>query len=895
MTIKDCIDIVDNIKPNQYTIKDKVMWLSFIEAIIINEVLKTHEGYDGRYDNFEGYTEDKLSVTLIVPSPYDRLYTAYLKMKIDQENGETARYNNSAVLYNSYMQEYRKHYNKTHMPIDTIGRRDVMPPKKTTVGLSDAEYENLKRDIIAELSEDVAQQTSDDKIQAVVKTYMDNNAEMFKGKDGTDGTDGEDGTDGVSCTHSWNGTTLTVHSASGTSSANLKGAKGEPGKDGYTPQKGIDYNDGYTPIKGIDYFDGKDGEDGEDGLTPVKGVDYHDGYSPVRGVDYWTDNDKAEVIAEASAGIEDIVDNRFSEIKVDVANRLVEQDAIIATKADKKYVESTKADIVAMVEQEIAEVNTDTNTELSKKADRDYVDAKDVRMVSYADQKADEAETEAKAYTDEVKADIEQALDRKADIVYTDNGIAKAKEEAITNANAYTDSMKETIDEELVKKASIAYVDEKDAEAKEYTDTAKTTAISEAKGYTDAKVTDAIAESKEYTDVAIAEVKTVIPETANGLKETATGEIVQLNVSPIPHTVNVKVKSKNLIPYPFSCAEVTRNEITFTPNADQTVTFNGKATINTSFAVISANSSVKSEKGKTYTISHSGVFPNSSYITLSILDDKGTTVQNVRSSNGGTTFVSQVDGRFTLAFVIVAGATFDNVTFTIQLEEGDTATEFAKYVDPTTAILTRCKKNLIPYPHYSTSIKNDVFGWTDNGDGTVTANGTPSNNLYYYGIELSLPVLIKAGTYVFSGCPVGGSSATYNITFGWRKNIGDTRKSIRDDGEGVIYTFTEDVYVDCVLVVRPDVTVSNLVFKPMIRLASIVNGEFEVYNAENFAPSEDASYEIESISPMMTLLTDKANTIVEVEYNQDICAFKENVTNTIAQLKQAIIELGGTV
>ena len=195
MTIKDCIDIVDNIKPNQYTIKDKVMWLSFIEAIIINEVLKTHEGYDGRYDDFEGYTEEKLSVTLIVPSPYDRLYTAYLKMKIDQENGETARYNNSAVLYNSYMQEYRKHYNKTHMPLDTIDKRDVMPPRKTSVGLSDAEYENLKRDIIAELSETITAQTADDKIQAVVKTYMDNNAMMFKGKPGNDGDTPQKGVD----------------------------------------------------------------------------------------------------------------------------------------------------------------------------------------------------------------------------------------------------------------------------------------------------------------------------------------------------------------------------------------------------------------------------------------------------------------------------------------------------------------------------------------------------------------------------------------------------------------------------------------------------------------------------------------------------------------------------
>ena len=29
MTIKECIDLVDNVKPNQYSIEDKVAWLSF--------------------------------------------------------------------------------------------------------------------------------------------------------------------------------------------------------------------------------------------------------------------------------------------------------------------------------------------------------------------------------------------------------------------------------------------------------------------------------------------------------------------------------------------------------------------------------------------------------------------------------------------------------------------------------------------------------------------------------------------------------------------------------------------------------------------------------------------------------------------------------------------------
>lgn len=54
-----------------------------------------------------------------------------------------------------------------------------------------------------------------------------NGKDGTNGKDGVNGIDGKDGADGVSCTHSWNGTTLTVTSASGTSSADLKGAKGD--------------------------------------------------------------------------------------------------------------------------------------------------------------------------------------------------------------------------------------------------------------------------------------------------------------------------------------------------------------------------------------------------------------------------------------------------------------------------------------------------------------------------------------------------------------------------------------------------------------------------------------------------------------------------------------------
>lgn len=275
MTIKDCIDIVDNLKPNQYTIRDKVMWLSFIEEIIINEVLKTHEGYDGRYDNFEGYTEDKLFVTLIVGSPYDRLYTAFLTMKIDETNGETQRYNNSKTLYNTYMSEYRKYYNRTHMPISAIGKRDIMPPKKTSVGLSDAEYENIKKDLTNTLTEMLYSMTSDDKLRDIVNRFVQDNIQMLKGKDGRDGVDG---------------------------------------KDGYTPQKNIDYFDGkpgaafkysdFTPeqlenLRGPEGKKGKKGDQGErgpQGNDGGKGDKGEDGYTPIKGIDYFTEDDIASIL-----------------------------------------------------------------------------------------------------------------------------------------------------------------------------------------------------------------------------------------------------------------------------------------------------------------------------------------------------------------------------------------------------------------------------------------------------------------------------------------------------------------------------------------------------------------------------------------------------------------------
>lgn len=67
------------------------------------------------------------------------------------------------------------------------------------------------------------------------------------GAAGPQGPKGDDGSDGASCTHSWNGTVLSVTSASGTSSADLVGPQGPQGATGATGPAGAD-GTVFTPV-----------------------------------------------------------------------------------------------------------------------------------------------------------------------------------------------------------------------------------------------------------------------------------------------------------------------------------------------------------------------------------------------------------------------------------------------------------------------------------------------------------------------------------------------------------------------------------------------------------------------------------------------------------------------
>jgi hypothetical protein len=113
MTIIEAINGIDTIKPNKYTTEQKIEWLKKLDGLLKEQVIDTHEG--GR-DIVIGENYNENDTELIVSAPHDELYIHYLAMKIDFANNEYRKYNNSASMYNESLLEFKKWYNREHMP-----------------------------------------------------------------------------------------------------------------------------------------------------------------------------------------------------------------------------------------------------------------------------------------------------------------------------------------------------------------------------------------------------------------------------------------------------------------------------------------------------------------------------------------------------------------------------------------------------------------------------------------------------------------------------------------------------------------------------------------------------------------------------------------------------------
>lgn len=116
-------------------------------------------------------------------------------------------------------------------------------------------------------------------------------------------------------------------------------------------------------------------------------------------------------------------------------------------------------------------------------------------------------------------------------------------------------------------------------------------------------------------------------------------------------------------------------------------------------------------------------------------------------------------------------------------------------------------KNILPYPYYNTTKTQLGITFTDNGDGSITANGTATGDAEF--------VLAESSPYedldviCISGCPAGGSADTYYIS-----SLATGQKDI---GNGCGHLGLKR-YFRFRIIIKSGYTANNLVFLPMIEM-----------------------------------------------------------------------------
>ena len=227
---------------------------------------------------------------------------------------------------------------------------------------------------------------------------------------------------------------------------------------------------------------------------------------------------------------------------------------------------------------------------------------------------------------------------------------------------------------------------------------------------------------------------------ANALKGSVTGSAMEINdISPIEHSLNINVRSKNLIPFPYAFqgsypnSTFTISGVTFTVNEDGSITINGtnEASSAISLVVISGSTKLQVTSGNYLVYGVQGGSYNTYGLNCSLF--KGTTstdyyykYKNVYNDNNpigtdGAPLLAEVtDNTVGLAIKLVVrgNATLNNVTVKPMFVKGDVVLPFDVNVpDITTVNVTIGEETYTPNADGSIEGVKSIYPTT-----AITAN-----------------------------------------------------------------------------------------------------------------------------------------------------------------------------
>lgn len=385
-------------------------------------------------------------------------------------------------------------------------------------------------------------------------------------------------------------------------------------------------------------------------------------------------------------------------------------------------------------------------------------------------------------------------------------------------------------------------------------------------------------------------ITTELNNRANALKgNVRSSYVANMNdVSPDNTKVSVRLSSKNLIPYPFNITNVV-NGITFTNNGDGTVTANGTANYQgRDYEALGINETKVNYPAGTYIFSGCPLDGGSGKYVINFYakDSNGVRIIDTLETGNGLSFNAPNGiGYVGCSLRVYNGQTVENLTYKPQLEEGTVATEYTPYVaDGTETQISVFGKNLLSYPYIGGSQKEVIVNgvkFTDNGDGTITANGTATANARYdLRVSSTQPITpLKVGeTYTYSGCPKGDSSSTYFL------QCYDTEAYKNDTGNGYTFTAKNNKFV-ALIVISAGTVCNNLTFKPQLERGAKAT-DYEPFYVKNYTTQVGSNIDIDSIAPIMTIKAD--NTVLDIKYNKDANKVISMLEERIATLELAV-------
>ncbi len=328
-------------------------------------------------------------------------------------------------------------------------------------------------------------------------------------------------------------------------------------------------------------------------------------------------------------------------------------------------------------------------------------------------------------------------------------------------------------------------------------------------------------------------------------------DITDDSLSPSGHVdweSNGKLGAKNVCPV--CVGTTTLNGVTFTVNSDGTISATGTATEFTAFDIATTDMGYVIEDGDYVLSDGLDVHSNNQYSTITIVDQNDVVHYDYANTKDADNDVFSIENsnikKLYVAICIGDGHTVSNLVFKPMIRLTTDSNEIYQPYAMTNKELTKQvapiddmnnilgAKNLLPN-NATTQVLNGIT-FTVNADGSIGANGTASENTWLWLVSYA-----QGGFYLPTGnYSISGSASEASDAYNWSVYVtiaGESTNLATDWGHNVDGVEFENTSASNQLIsaiwIKSGAVLNNLLFKPMLRPASIKDESYVPYSKTN--------------------------------------------------------------